>query len=188
MEYLKIIKEFNKNNVSLKSKFNLIKNLILYFIRLEKAIYDNTIFSKEKSTVNSINKLFDAFDNNDYQIIDEVLTKNTKNFLKQFKLKNTLDFQNEKDFLQIGINTILLSQPVRGLWNTGKATFYLPILKNKENYLILEIFSIIPNKIFVGQEKRLLETIEIKQFQTLRIELPLVVMEVSMSALLCNLT
>ena len=173
MDFLKIINEINTNNLTPKQKLNNIKNLILYFFRLEKGILNKTIFQSENFHPNESERLISILDNIDYKIIEEILTRNTKIFLKNLKLKNKIDFNEKRDFLQVGINTVFVHEPFKGLWTTGKATFYLPISNNTMNHCTIEIFSIIPTTIIIGQDGTTLEKINVKKIQTKRIQLPL---------------
>ena len=173
MNFLKIINEINSNNLSFGQKINNIKKLFQYYYRLEKGISSKTIFQSEKIDSQESEKLVNVLDNIDYKIIEEILSGNTKKFLQKLKLKNKIDFKDKRDFLQVGMNTVFIKEPFKGLWTTGKATFYLPTVKNLMHYLTIEIFSIIPTTIIIGQEKNILKKITIKKIQTKKIELPL---------------
>ena len=173
MNFLKIINEINANNSTFKQKFNNIKNLILYYFRLEKGISSKTIFHSEDFDSEEPARLTNILKNSDYEIIEKVITENTKIFLRDLKLKNKIDFKEKRDFLQVGINTVFIHEPFNGLWTTGKATFYLPILKNVNNNCILEIFSIIPTIIIIGYGGTTLKKVPIKKLQTKRIQLSL---------------
>ena len=74
----------------------------------------------------------------------------------------------------MGINTIFVNRPFKGLWTTGKATFFLPISKNVTNNLTIKVFSFIPTTIIIGQDGKILRKISIKKIQTKKIQLPLV--------------
>ena len=96
---MKIIKEINKNNLTFEQKIKNIKNLILYYYRLEKGILSKTIFQSENFDSSESDKLISTLDNRDYQIIKEILTENTKNILCILELKKKIDFSLKKDFL-----------------------------------------------------------------------------------------
>lgn len=177
MNFLKIIKEINTNNFTLEQKIKSIKNLIQYYYRLEKGILSKTIFQSENFDSSESDRLISTLDNRDYQIIKQILTENTKNILRNLELKKKIDFSLKKDFLQVGINTVYIHEPFKGLWTTGKATFYLPISKNSQNNLTIEIFSIIPTTVIIGQNEKILKKIPIKKIQTKKIELPLDITE-----------
>ena len=174
MDFLKIIKEINTNNHTLEQKLNGIKNLIQGYYRLERGILNKTVYQSKNLDSNESKKLINALENIDYKIIEEVLTKNTKEKLQKLKLKNKIDFRERRDFLQVGINTIFVNGPFKGLWTTGKATFFLPISKNVTNNLTIEVFSFIPTTIIIGQDGKILRKISIKKIQTKKIQLPLV--------------
>ena len=173
MNFLKIIKEINGNDLTFEQKLNSIKNLIQYYYRLEMGILNKTIFELNNFDSNECKKVTGNLRDIDYQIITDLLTENTKKILQKFKLKNKINFNEKKDFFQVGINTIFINEPFKGLWTTGKATFYLPISKNVKNNLTMEVFSIIPTAIIIGQDNKILKKIFIKKIQTKRIELPL---------------
>ena len=173
MNFLKIIKEINSDNHTLGQKFNSIKNLIQFYYRLEKGILNKTVFQPKNFDSNESERLISTLDKIDYQIIENILTRNTKKILRKLELKNKIYFNEKKDFLQVGINTIFINEPFKGLWTTGKATFFLPISKNVENNLTVEVFSFIPTTIIIGHDGTTLKKIPIKKIQTKRIQLPL---------------
>ena len=174
MNFVKIIKEINNDNLTLGQKIENIKNLIQGYYRLEKGILSKTVYQSKNLDSNESKKLINALENIDYKIIEEVLTKNTKEKLQKLKLKNKIDFSERRDFLQVGINTIFVNGPFKGLWTTGKATFFLPISKNVTNNLTIKVFSFIPTTIIIGQDGKILRKISIKKIQTKKIQLPLV--------------
>lgn len=172
MSVFKIIREINENNPTLKQKLINIWKLMTYYYRLERGISNKSIFQSEEFNSKEDKKISNMLDSIDKIFIEQFLTDNIKLFLKKFELKNKIEFTEKKDFLQVGMNTVLIHEPFKGLWTTGKATFYLPISK-KDNKLILEIFSVIPNTIIVGQDGNKLRTIPINKLQTKTIDLPL---------------
>ena len=191
MNLFKIIKEINGNNQTLKQKLKNIKNLFQYYYRLEKGISNKTIFLSEDWNSKESKKIAKVFENIDCIIIEKDLTKNIKNFLRKLELKNRIDFKEKKDFLQVGINTLFIQEPFIGLWTTGKATFYLPINNKFKNKIIIEIFSVIPTIVTIGQEGITLGKISMKKIQSKRIELPLHVTNENIVELLafgCDIT
>lgn len=173
MKFLKIIMELNSNSITIKQKLSNIKNLIQYYYRLERGIASKNIFESQDFNNSESDKLISSLDNTDFQIIEKIFTRNTKNILGKFKLKNKIKFNEKRDFLQVGMNTVFIHEPFKGLWTTGKATFFLPISEKRTNNLTIEIFSIIPTTIIIGQDTKILKKISIKKIQTKKIQLSL---------------
>lgn len=170
LDFIKIVKNATRDRLTIEEKLTSIKNLIQGYFRLEKGILNKTIYQSMNFDSNESKTITKTLEEFDYQIIKEILTKNTKKILRKFELKRTLDFNEKKDFLQVGMNTIFINGPFRGLWTTGKATFFLPISRNKSNNLKLEIFSLIPTTIIIGNDEKILKKILIKKFQTKKID------------------
>ncbi len=173
MNFLITLKEINAENLTFSQKLHRINNIIQYYFRLEKGILNKKIFFTDDKNSNESGKLIKVLDPIDYQIINEIFTENTKKFLRNLKLKNRIDFSSKKDFLQVGINTVFIHEPIKGLWTTGKATFYFPNLNGNVSKIIMEVFSVIPNTVFIGQDGIILRKIPINKIQTKKIVLPL---------------
>ena len=139
MNLLTMLKEINAKNLSFLQKLCRINNIIQYYFRLEKGILNKKIFFPENINSKDSDKLIKALDNVDYQLIKEISTENIKEFLENLNLKNKIDFSQKRDFLQVGINTIFIHEPIKGLWTSGKATFYFPNSNNTSSRIIIEI-------------------------------------------------
>jgi len=173
MSFFQIIGEINKNNPTLKQKLINIKELIQYYYRLEKGISNKSIFQSQNFNSVESKKLSNILESIDQKFIENFLTNNIKIFLRKLELKNKIEFKDKRDFLQVGMNTIFIQEPFKGLWTTGKATFYFPIDKKLKNNLTIEVFSIVPTVVIIGQERKILQKVPIKKFHTKKIQLPL---------------
>lgn len=160
LNFLKTIIDCNKNTI--QQNFHSVKNLIIYYFRLKRGLINKTIFVSKNNDLEQTRNYFEILNSSNNELIKE----NIKKYLNKIKIVNKIDFSKKSDFLQVGMNTLFIHEPIEGLWTTGKATFYLPIIKDKVRYLKVEIFSVIPTKIIIGQEKQILKVIKVKEIQT----------------------
>jgi hypothetical protein len=167
----KIFQEILKQEGTIKEKIKRIQELKKYYGNLKREISSGKIFHNEENQNQEIVKLISRFSDDDFLLLDNLFKKDVKDFLLNKNLKKYLDFQKRNCSNQIGINTIFVEKPITGLWTTGKATFFIPTICNKENELIIEFQSIAPMKIFIGIEEKILCSVNISKLSTKKINI-----------------
>jgi len=157
------------DNISLRQKISKLKENYIFYRRLQQLLKKGDIyhnFEDKKIT----NDFLGHLTKEDHGLIKKIFEKNVKEFLKLGNLKNSLTFEADEDFKQIGYGTILVQKPVRSLWTTGKALFYLPFMKDDDNKFKLEFFSIPPITISVSFEGKLVKKIHLGTLSTKSLE------------------
>jgi len=148
------------DNISLRQKISKLKENYIFYRRLQQLLKKGTIYhSLEDKKIT--NDFLGHLTKEDHNLIKKIFEKNVKEFLKLGNLKNSLTFEADDDFRQIGYGTMLLQKPVRSLWTTGKALFYLPFMKDDDNKFKLEFFSIPPITISVRFEGKDIEKVHL---------------------------
>ena len=107
----------------------------------------------------------------DYALIRRLLADDVKNFLKENKLKSSLNFISPEDFVQIGFGAIFITKPISILWTTGIATFYLPTKQGIDNNFKIDFFSIPPITIEIWFEDTIEKKIEMGILSSKSVEL-----------------
>ena len=143
-----VLKRKDKN--FFQNIFQLLK-YFKYYVELKKNIRNDNLFlgnNDDKKFKNLLEKITE----DDKHLLEEIFNKNIKSLLENRNLKQKLDFTKQNDFIQVGSGLFRTKEPVPGLWTTGKAFFYMPIIPEKENKFKLELFSIPSLSIEIGFE------------------------------------
>lgn len=151
MKIKSILNLFSRKDISVKEKLSRTNKLYFYYKSLKYYLDRDELFEKN----NAQNLQFvELIKNNEQEIltIEKTLSNKIKNFLSNKELKPKLDFIEQEDFLQIGNNFLYAREPLEGLWNTGKAIFFMPTKLNFDNELEIEFVTIPPLKIEIGFE------------------------------------
>ncbi|QUC64791.1 hypothetical protein NsoK4_00435 [Nitrosopumilus sp. K4] len=146
----KVVMEFLKSKKNLQEKIKDLFLLLSYYRNLLHGIKTMKIYHLIASQNNRIEQLTKSLSEQDYELIDLLLQKNVKTFLQTQKLENSLNFDKRDSSIQIGQNTIFVEKPIRGLWTTGKSTFFMPIIPNRINKIQMTFFSIAPLSVTVS--------------------------------------
>jgi len=123
---------------------------------------------QQKEFVNFYQKL----KNEDLELFHNLFSQKPKNFLLSNKLETNLDFSQKKGMSQVGFNVISVENP-NSLWTTGKATFFIPTKKDKNNTLILKLASVPSVNVYIGINSSVLRKISIPEVTTKEIKIPI---------------
>jgi len=100
------------DNISLRQKISKLKENYIFYRRLQQLLKKGTIYhSLEDKKIT--NDFLGHLTKEDHNLIKKIFEKNVKEFLKLGNLKNSLTFEADDDFRQIGYGTMLLQKPVR---------------------------------------------------------------------------
>jgi len=168
---LKIIHDFLNQDQSLVTKVRNLWNLIKYYNKLNNGINSGKIYHQTASNP-VLNKIIDNLQE-DSKLIDLLFHKDVKNFHKTKDLKTHLNFENRVGSNQIGLNSMYIEKPIRGLWTTGKATFYLPTKKGHKFCITIVLQSIPPLRVTIGIEKTDVKKILIQKLSTRKVTMVL---------------
>ena len=166
------LKNVINSDASFKQKCNNLQNFIKYYINLQKGIRDKSIFALTTSESKDLLELQKEL-STEKKLLEEVFSKNVKSFLEKQVLKKKIEFFSKEDFLQAGLNSIFLEEPIRSIWTTGKALFYLPT-NNKSRKVKCQIFSLIPTSVCIKFENISSKKILISKLSTKKIELDII--------------
>jgi len=140
----KIIQDVLKSEGSLSKKLKELPAYIKYFNNLNQGIKSGSIYHQPKIQNTDVVEFLNKITDDDRNLIGDLFKNDVEEFLAKKNLKSFLDLKNGKDSLQIGLNTIFIEKPVRGLWTTGISSFYLPTKKETKNQVSVELNSIAP--------------------------------------------
>ncbi len=163
-----LLKDVINSDVSFKQKCSNLQNFIKYYINLQKGLRNKSIFALETSESEDLLELRKEL-SKEKKLLQEVFSNNVKSFLEKHNLKKRLSFHSKEDFLQVGLNSIFLDEPIKSIWTTGKALFYLPTNK-KTRQVECEIFSLIPTSVCIKFENTYSKKIFISKLSTKKIK------------------
>lgn len=147
----------NKKDSSVKEKIDLLIEYYSYYKKLKNSLKNGTIFFQLEKQNESLSNLMKKIKDDDLVLIEKLFTEDVKDFLKKMKLKNSLEFKEKDDFIQIGENFVLVKEPIEGLWTTGKASIYMPMKLNENNRFRIDLFSIPPLKFEIYFEGKIVK-------------------------------
>ena len=136
-------------DISSKEKFQSTKKHLSEYLALKKTVSSGKIYHNLEQQNQEVIKLSHLIDKENFKI-KEVEEKNIRKFLQKQKLESNIDFTSTKNFIQVGLNMILVEEPIRSLWNTGNGTIYMPVKENLENQFEIKAISIPPVEIRVN--------------------------------------
>lgn len=166
----RVILEILNQDGNFLKKLTVLKEFLKYYNNFRKGLADGRIYHKLELQNPKVNEIFEKLSPEDLNLLDKLFKKDIENFLERKKLKTSIDFDNRFNASQIGFNTIYLDKPIKGLWTTGMATFYLPTKKEFRNKFTLELRSIPPIIVNVGFERKNMKTVSIDKLTTKKIE------------------
>jgi len=146
---------------NLKQKINELKKNYFFYKKLIKLLKDGNLYQNFQQDNGNVKEFMKQINENDENLLKNIFQENVREFLKTTKLKKEIRFLDSADFRQIGYGTILVRKPVKGLWTTGKALFYLPVFKGKSNKIEIEFFSIAPIQVQITFENTIVENVRL---------------------------
>jgi len=166
----KIIIEILHQDGNFFNKLKMLKEFLKYYNNFRRSLADGSIYHKLELQNSSVNEIIQTLSIEDFNLLDKLFKKDIENFLDKKKLNQYLDFDEKLSANQIGYNTIYLEKPIKGLWTTGMATFYMPTKMNFRNKFSAEFRSITPVKVTIGFEKKNVKTFTMPKLSTKKIE------------------
>lgn len=166
----------NNNEKSFKLKD--IFRLLSYYKNFQNGLKNGKIYHELKTQNTKVEELISKFSDNDLNLINTLFKMDVKNYLRTKKLCSKLDFDKRQASNQIGFNTVFIEKPIKGLWTTGKSTFYLPTKKGLQNKITIKLFSIAPVNVVIGFDGKEYKTLSIPKLSTKILEIRLLPKEI----------
>ena len=168
---IKILQEVVKGDDNILVKIKRLSEFNKYRKNLDNGIKNQKIFHRLERQNEQLENLAQNLKDEDYELQEKFFNYDVKEFLKSRKLQTNLEFEKRNISEQIGLNTIFVEKPVRGLWNTGKATFYIPTKPNHETEIIFDLQSVVPLMVTIEFEEEKLHSEKFSKLSSKRIQL-----------------
>jgi len=168
LQFFKTI--FARNDLTFKNKLSLLLEYYTYYRRLKKSLAEETLFHNVQKQNEYFKNFIQKLDETDYNLINRLFNDEVKIFLKKQKLKSSIDFKKNEDFIQMGENFVLVEEPMKGLWTTGKGAIFMPVKLQVDNTFRIDFFSIAPINVEINLEGSILKKFSMNRLSSKTVE------------------